>query len=359
MSEGTDDGNTGQVPEYRARLRRVLTVYFDESEMRSLCFDLGIDYELLGGADKQTKAVELITFCERRGRLLEVLAACHRLRPNATEVSSLPDYLMKHSGRLDIKLGRANRETGVLLATMASTRMAESHYDAPTLKAFRRVFEELLENGLEYGADVGQEIDISVDVNNPFTTLTVINANGQRFDLARILQAKQEQIRQNPWLPKGRGLLLANELADTLESTADFQGIRACFYGDTVVFSIELLERLLIIEIAGGLYNPSINRRLYNTIYGYSEFDALIIHVPGDTSTKVMGAWLDLYAILKSRGQRMSVFLGEGWSGWFNVRLLPRELVSYSWEQALLAVWKGRLRTRVDELCHMGRLKAY
>lgn len=241
MFESTDDGSNRQVPEYRAQLRRVLTVYFDESELRSLCFDLGIDYELLGGVDKQTKAVELITFCERRGRLLEVLAACHRLRPNATEVSTLPDYLMKHSGRLDIQLSRANRETGVLLATMAFTRMAELRYDAPTLKAFRRVFEELLENGLEYGADVGQKIDISVDVNTPFTTLTVINANGRRFDLARILQAKQEQIYQNPWLPKGRGLLLANELADTLESTADFQGIKACFYADAVVFSTELL----------------------------------------------------------------------------------------------------------------------
>ncbi len=65
------------------QLRDLITRYFNDSELRDLCFDLGIDYENLGGDNKAAKARELVGYGQRHGRLAELEAACRSLRPNA------------------------------------------------------------------------------------------------------------------------------------------------------------------------------------------------------------------------------------------------------------------------------------
>ena len=67
----------------RAQLRRVLDEYFNETELRNLCFDMGIDYEGLSSGGKADKARELIAHCERHGRVDELERRCRELRPNA------------------------------------------------------------------------------------------------------------------------------------------------------------------------------------------------------------------------------------------------------------------------------------
>jgi tetratricopeptide (TPR) repeat protein len=66
----------------RAQLRRVLDEYFNETELRNLCFDMGIDYEGLSSGGKADKARELIAHCERRGQVDELERRCRELRPN-------------------------------------------------------------------------------------------------------------------------------------------------------------------------------------------------------------------------------------------------------------------------------------
>jgi hypothetical protein len=67
----------------RIKLRQILTDNFADDELRDLCFELGIDYENLGGTGKSGKARELVAFAERRGRFVELVNACRRLRSNA------------------------------------------------------------------------------------------------------------------------------------------------------------------------------------------------------------------------------------------------------------------------------------
>lgn len=67
----------------RSVLRHVLEQYFNESELHTLCFNLGIDYEQLSGTNKSDKARELVTYAERHGRLSELEMRCRALRPNA------------------------------------------------------------------------------------------------------------------------------------------------------------------------------------------------------------------------------------------------------------------------------------
>ena len=67
-----------------AELRQILTAHFDDSELRDLCFDLGVDYESLSGQGKSDKARELVAYFERRGHTLELVKTCRQLRPNAS-----------------------------------------------------------------------------------------------------------------------------------------------------------------------------------------------------------------------------------------------------------------------------------
>ena len=64
-------------------LRDFITKYFNDSELRDLCFDLGVEYENLGGDNKAAKARELVAYCQRHGRMTQLEETCRRLRPNA------------------------------------------------------------------------------------------------------------------------------------------------------------------------------------------------------------------------------------------------------------------------------------
>jgi len=66
----------------RTKLRQTIVEYFNAGEMRTLCFDLGVDYDDLPGQGKANKARELISYLQRRDRLPELMRMVKQLRPN-------------------------------------------------------------------------------------------------------------------------------------------------------------------------------------------------------------------------------------------------------------------------------------
>jgi hypothetical protein len=64
------------------QLRDALNQFFDEAELRNLCFDLGIEYESLGGDSKRARVLELVQYCERHGRTDDLINYIQRARPN-------------------------------------------------------------------------------------------------------------------------------------------------------------------------------------------------------------------------------------------------------------------------------------
>jgi hypothetical protein len=68
--------------EARTRLRQILVTRFSDEELRTLCFDLGIDYETLPAFGKESLARELIAHLERRGRISELIAVASYARPD-------------------------------------------------------------------------------------------------------------------------------------------------------------------------------------------------------------------------------------------------------------------------------------
>ncbi len=97
----------------RAQLRRVLDEYFNETELRNLCFDMGIDYEGLSSGGKADKARELIAHCERHGQTDELERKCRELRPNApwTDRSPSPAITLPRRAELPHQPYFFGRET--------------------------------------------------------------------------------------------------------------------------------------------------------------------------------------------------------------------------------------------------------
>jgi hypothetical protein len=69
-------------PMTATQLLQVLVRYYNEGELRTLCFDLGIDYENLGGEGKADKARELVLYGQRYGRLDSIIDYIRRTRPH-------------------------------------------------------------------------------------------------------------------------------------------------------------------------------------------------------------------------------------------------------------------------------------
>jgi V8-like Glu-specific endopeptidase len=60
----------------------VLDAHFNISELNDLCFEMGVDFDNLGGSGKKDKARELIQFCQRRGRFAELVQRVRQARPH-------------------------------------------------------------------------------------------------------------------------------------------------------------------------------------------------------------------------------------------------------------------------------------
>ncbi len=62
-------------------LRQVLAQYYNESELRTMTFDLGIDYDSIGGRGKLEKVAGLVAFGLRNGRYDDIAAYVRQTRP--------------------------------------------------------------------------------------------------------------------------------------------------------------------------------------------------------------------------------------------------------------------------------------
>ena len=67
---------------HTSRFHQFITEHYSLEEIRTLCFDLGIKYENLGGGEKlNSKARELVLWAGKQDKLDQLLAAVERDRP--------------------------------------------------------------------------------------------------------------------------------------------------------------------------------------------------------------------------------------------------------------------------------------
>lgn len=68
---------------WNARLREALVAAFDDAGLELLSADIGVDYETLEGTSRPKKAFELVDYCARSGRIVELIDMAAARRPHA------------------------------------------------------------------------------------------------------------------------------------------------------------------------------------------------------------------------------------------------------------------------------------
>jgi hypothetical protein len=72
-------------------LRRFIIKHFNWEELRTLCQDLGVDFDSLGGEGKEGKARELVTYMDRHTRLNDLFVILEKERPRACQSLGLAE----------------------------------------------------------------------------------------------------------------------------------------------------------------------------------------------------------------------------------------------------------------------------
>jgi tetratricopeptide (TPR) repeat protein len=77
------------------RLRDQMVEHFNKSELRDICFDLGINHENIAGDTLNDMARELVMYCQRLRCIEALVKYCARLRPNTSWQLIQPDDLVE------------------------------------------------------------------------------------------------------------------------------------------------------------------------------------------------------------------------------------------------------------------------
>ena len=93
VAEGEEASVTDQA--YLTQIYELLMARFNESELQTLCFYLGIDYESLNGTAKPGKVRELVQYCDRAGRLGDLRERVKGERPLVDWPEAPPNNMMK------------------------------------------------------------------------------------------------------------------------------------------------------------------------------------------------------------------------------------------------------------------------
>ncbi len=75
---------SGSTTNFLSTLHQVLDRYFSLEEIRTICFDLRVEYDSLGGEGKSARIRELILHLARNERLPELIAYAARERPKVS-----------------------------------------------------------------------------------------------------------------------------------------------------------------------------------------------------------------------------------------------------------------------------------
>ncbi|WP_420642519.1 tetratricopeptide repeat protein [Candidatus Leptofilum sp.] len=71
------------------QLRNQIEENFSEEELRALCFDLGVDFENLGGRGKAANVLELINWAKRNNCVSDLMALVKEARPHVPDIIAL------------------------------------------------------------------------------------------------------------------------------------------------------------------------------------------------------------------------------------------------------------------------------
>ena len=129
--------------ELLTQLRQLLSKRFSDGELRTLCFDLGVEYEDLPGAGKADKARELVDYMDRYERLPDLIRLGRQARPDVPwpDIGAQPVQPISHPALPDYKRKALETRLNDLTAEYeaASQQMSYTLSAADKLKLQRQL----------------------------------------------------------------------------------------------------------------------------------------------------------------------------------------------------------------------------
>lgn len=89
----------------RKKLRTLIHDYFNETELKDLCFDLKMPYEDFTGINHRDKVRELIKYCERLSLISKLFAYCKRERPENDWEEAFLEEASQPEGNIEQNFG--------------------------------------------------------------------------------------------------------------------------------------------------------------------------------------------------------------------------------------------------------------
>jgi len=258
---------------------------------------------------------------------------------------------------LEAKIEARASEQAYLLGEVTVEKMRHLQYSGDSVGAFRGSYTELVTNSFEHGCDKdkNKKIGVLVEINPHYVALTVTNPKGRKFDVIKCLEDQRVALSRNLNARTGRGLLLVSELADSLDSTLDKEGVKVVFYKPSVSLRIDELEDIVIIEIIDGAINPSASRRITEAAQRFLNRNLILDFFKYKTekehATELLRSYLDLGTVFEQTGKKVVILLNPNPSSAVaSLRLLPASMLASSWDEALAKVDRLHLRERIKQV---------
>ncbi len=138
------------------KLRDLIGEHFNENELETLCFDIGVDYEDISADSHNLSVQNLVSYCYRHNLVEELIAVCKKSRPRVEWGKLLADedqedpYLPQNQalvqtpklGRLPVKL--TEEEVEQFLGDYTEWRLVEREESTVLggyIQEFYRVYE--------------------------------------------------------------------------------------------------------------------------------------------------------------------------------------------------------------------------
>jgi anti-sigma regulatory factor (Ser/Thr protein kinase) len=353
----------------RLDLLNTLTTRFDENELESISFALGIDYQSLSGTNKVGKARSLILFLEQRGRMSDLMATCRRMRPDVSLIAAPVDMQTPEApDNFSQRISRTSSEKLLLLRRAISSKLLAAGFARPVIADFEFCFGELTDNGIEHGSLSDEDaILVEAEVTDVYVTISVTNLSGIQFDVNQLINHQRAKLAADPMSRRGRGLMAVSELADSINSISNQTGVKIVLYAEPVRFQVCKLDGVTIIEVTSGLANPAINSRMTTEVNKHTA-GSLILHVPrrdpkiedaaehSRHGTKAITHWVDLFTSFKDSSRKLAVYIATSDAGEL-VLMYPSNFIAQSWPDALRLIGREDLSEQVAKLCESGTLK--
>ena len=185
------------------RILQTLVNRFSLSDLKLLCFNLGIDYEELPGETKTDKARELILFMQRHGRLSELEKAVNTwpFKKTTKDISSPLKQRDKSLGNL-LRLVQTTWIEGVLYQSLQSAVLLQldlTHTPDAITRSQPYVLKQKGE--MDMPVPVEQTIDELFEAHGRNLLILGEPGSGKTFTMLQLAEVLMQQAEVDPRLP--------------------------------------------------------------------------------------------------------------------------------------------------------------